>query len=338
MLRHVWLRLNLAAALIVVAAFSILLTPAASIAQQDPTPTFGFEMPTIAPPPTRPPLPTPAPINLSYALGFISERDGPANLYIMDTNGTIRRVTDESLPHWYPDWSPDGSTIIAHAHQSAAVWSIYAFDADGANMHLLTDEPTRDAAPEWSPDGTAIVFTRDEEIWLMQPDGRDQYPLVDDPTALPGAVSGTAWSPDATRIAFSCDIGGNYELFVINVDGTGLEQLTFTDRDEWWFDWSPDGTQIAVMSAREGNFDIWIIDADPHAADRVAPRKLTDDAGEDWEPAWSPDGAQIAFHSNRDGNQELYVINVDGTGLQRLTFDYARDLSPVWLLPSQVGE
>ena len=122
------------------------------------------------------------------------------------------------------------------------------------------------------------------------------------------------------RIAFDSDRDGNFEVYVMNTDGSGLTRLTSNPAGDGSPAWSPDGTRIAFVSDRDGNFEVYVMNADGSGLTR-----LTDDPASDDSPAWSPDGSRIAFHSDRDGNSEVYVMNADGTGLTRLTNNLNRD-------------
>lgn len=112
--------------------------------------------------------------------------------------------------------------------------------------------------PAVSPDGTMIAFVtfRDlnREIYVASADGAHPINL----TRHPGRDREPVWSPDGTRIAFVSSRGG---IFMMNVDGSGLEQLTFegadADRNPAW---SPDGDMIAFESTRGGGLEIHTLD------------------------------------------------------------------------------
>jgi Tol biopolymer transport system component len=128
------------------------------------------------------------------------------------------------------------------------------------------------------------------------------------------------------RIAYvSNRDGGQYDVFVMNADGSNPVNLTNHSAAEGDPAWSPDGTRIAFSSDRDGNSDIFVMQADGSN-----PINLTNHPAWDAGPAWSPDGTQIAFTSDRDGNDEIYVMQADGSNPINLTNHSAWDAGPAW--------
>ncbi len=144
--------------------------------------------------------------------------------------------------------------------------------------------------------------------------------------ALPAGVafvSATSSAPG--KIAFHSDRDGDFEIYVMDADGSNVVGLTNNSAPDTYPDWSPDGTKVAFVSRRDGNDEIYVMNADGTGQTR-----LTNIAGNDTAPEWSPDGSKIVFYSERDGNQEIYVMNADGTGQTRLTNNPAGDYNPDW--------
>jgi Tol biopolymer transport system component len=131
---------------------------------------------------------------------------------------------------------------------------------------------------------------------------------------------------DSTRIAFASDRDGDSEIFIMNGDGTNVQQLTSNQANDDKPAWSPDGTRIAFESDLDGDFDIYVMNADGTGL-----AKLTDSEADEWGPSWSPDGSKISYHGTADGDIEIYVMNADGSGAQQLTFNtISTDRSAEW--------
>lgn len=133
-------------------------------------------------------------------------------------------------------------------------------------------------------------------------------------------------SPDGKSMVFVSDRDGNDDLFLINLDGSGLQQLTSHEDKDFLPHWSPDGKQIVFTSGRDGNLEIYKINIDGSGLQR-----LTDNPQIDEAPKWSPDATKIAFFSLReDGNPDLYIMYADGSGLERITDDEGVETFPNW--------
>jgi len=109
-------------------------------------------------------------------------------------------------------------------------------------------------------------------------------------------------SADGTKIAFHSNVDGDYEIWAVNADGTGLRQLTLNAASDYHASISADGTKIAFHSNVDGDYEIWAVNADGTGL-----RQLTFNAASDIAPSISADGTKIAFHSNVDGDYEIYV-------------------------------
>jgi serine/threonine protein kinase/Tol biopolymer transport system component len=143
-------------------------------------------------------------------------------------------------------------------------------------------------------------------------------------------------TPDNTPILVATMVGGSDQfafastrlglpqLFLVNMDGTDLLQITDMEQGACQPSWSPDGSQLVFISpcAGRGEFyetiynesSLYIINADGSGL-----KQLTQSPGSDFDPAWSPDGERIAFTSVRDGFRQIYTLDVNSLDVTLLT-------------------
>ena len=130
-------------------------------------------------------------------------------------------------------------------------------------------------------------------------------------------------------IIFASDRDGDYELYTIKPDGSGLRQLTDNDVTDVQPAYSPDGKRIAFASRLGGGTtQIYVMSADGSGAVAVT----ADPSALHGQPSWSPDGRRLAFVKRPVSGTApagLFVANADGTDLRRLT-DGDLDFGPAW--------
>jgi len=209
---------------------------------------------------------------------------------------------------------------------------ISAIDADGSG---LTNQlsPTTGSTPAWSPDGRRIVYAEGDVVndsskglFVMNADGSGATRLTTGEDYLPD------WSPDGSRIAFiryskagGGNIPGSSEVWIINVDGSGLRQVTDVRGSiRPTPSWSPDGQQIAFSGGLNGF--IYIINANGTGLTHkgVLPRHA-------WDPQWSPDGSRILYDGWDSAGWGIFTVAPDGSDSRRLNdFDPGKFPRPVW--------
>ncbi|MEO7684501.1 MAG: protein kinase [Gemmatimonadaceae bacterium] len=204
---------------------------------------------------------------------------------------------------------------------------IYVMNADGSNERRLTNEKSVDFQPAFSPDGRQIAFASQRngghDIFVMNADGSQQRRVTNFGALGLQAMSPT-WDPDGKRITFNSR-GKQTDIYVINLDGSGLVQLTEDPGGASQPAWSPDGEKIAFSSNRHGKPEAYVMNSD--GSNQV---RLTFNDAVDGRPAWSSDSRRIAFHSGRDGNFDIFVMNADGSNQVPLTRNPGEDSYPSW--------
>jgi uncharacterized protein YjdB len=141
-----------------------------------------------------------------------------------------------------------------------------------------------------------------------------------------GNVQGVR-SPDRTRIAFSSNRAGSYDLYVMDADGVNPRRITADSGTEGEPVWTPDGRRI-IFVATPATGTPQLVSIRP---DGTNPVSLTSSSGGNRSPAVSPDGKRVAFVSTRDGNPELYDVGIAGGESRRLTKTSDRESSPRYL-------
>jgi Tol biopolymer transport system component len=191
------------------------------------------------------------------------------------------------------------------------------------NVYLKSPFPFGDHVA-WSPDGTKIAYDCTdsfEDICLIELATGHSTIIVNSKSSDIQPV----WSPDGSKIAYSSRQDNDWEVFVVNADGTNRTNLTNShpeaDSDPVW---SPDGSKIAFGSYRDGIVQLYIMNAD--GSNQI---NLSQSNTYDFLPNWSSDSKRIFYTALDDTQGEIYVINIDGTNKVNLTKNPADDQRPI---------
>ncbi len=157
-----------------------------------------------------------------------------------------------------------------------------------------------------SPDGQNVVYSFPEtngsqQLWqtdnklqnkteLTKSDFIDAYPR---------------FSPTGNVLTFTSTRSGNFDIFRMSADGTGIFQLTDHPGIDTRPSFSPDGSKIVYTSLRQGNYEIFIMNADGSNQ-----KQVTSNSGKDDFACWHPDGKRIVYVGEVKGKRDIYTISV----------------------------
>ena len=198
----------------------------------------------------------------------------------------------------FPAWSPDGKAIAfgvgsyftGHTKPAA----IAMVNADGTGYRKVTEGPGNAGFPSWSPDGKRIVYRvagSEQGLRILNLADGKIITLTTEYDNFP------AWSPKGDLIDFTSFRDGDFEIYTIRPDGSGVRRLTHTGGNDAHGIWSPDWQWIVFSSSRLGWKDEALVSysgPQPYGelfamrADGSGVRQLTDNQWEDALPAFQP--------------------------------------------------
>lgn len=215
-------------------------------------------------------------------------------LYTAKADGTdIRRLTNIAGYDAEATVSPNGKKIVFTSERDGDL-DLYSMDIDGKNVKRLTNEIGYDGGAFYSPDSKMIVYRRSAqttpeqinkykdllarhlvvptifEIWVMNADGSNKRQV----TKLDSASFAPFFTPDGKRIIFCTNYFDpdranrrkqpNFDLVLIDLDGTGIERVTFNETFDGFPMFSPDGKKLVFASnrnsAKPGDTNVFIAD------------------------------------------------------------------------------
>lgn len=147
------------------------------------------------------------------------------------------------------------------------------------------------------------------------------HEFADDITKATTGVDGFATS----KVAFISSQTGQKELYVMDIDGANIKQLSQDKTISNGPAWSHNGKMIAYTSYKSGYPDVYLVKLDANTRTRIAFFP-----GINSGPSFSPDDSKIALTLSKDGNPEIYVMPVNGGTPDRLTRTRGAETSPSW--------
>ncbi|MCB0163539.1 MAG: tetratricopeptide repeat protein [Anaerolineae bacterium] len=207
---------------------------------------------------------------------FQSDETGENDIYIMNSDGSeVTNLTQAIGQDRYPHWSPDGTTIYFTSERMGGDKHIYAMAADGSDLRPITTEEDipdgiKSTGYDLSPDGSRIAFGYEGQIHIINSDG-SQLTNLDTYANHPSfsySPSYIVWSPNGQMIAFVAQVTDRsngiqiqYDILVVNADGTNLRRLTDERGDDETPAWSADSQRLLFQSDQNNKRpQIYVVD------------------------------------------------------------------------------
>ena len=273
-------------------------------------------------------------------LYFSSSRGGSSNIWRV----AIDENTGATIGQPEAVTAMGATTLVNHLSFSRSGQLAYSAQTEIRNLRSVSFSPTQGAVgkpvsitegsmqlwfPDVSPDGewlTAYSMGQQRHIFVMRIDGTEQRDLTPDNFRH----SWPRWSPDGQRIAFTSRRTGDYELWVINRDGSGLRQLTQSSGGHY-SPWSIDGTMVAYSIHTPRNECVIVHPDKAWNEQKFVYLAALSDASlsfEGW--SWSPDGKKLAGIKHLPNGVHSGIGIYD---LETKSYDWLTDFGdwPIWL-------
>ena len=263
-------------------------------------------------------------------IAFQSNRENErSEIYLQNLEGDLPPVKIAS--HYgetgiHPKcWSPDGTQILFWNTQNGKAQIVLSNIEPYPARLVLGDEKADLNFPRLAPDGKRILYEArlaDRRIELRLTDLETKKTTTVYKTAPdypPHYLLAPAWSPDGQKIAFGDRSGGNSEVFVMNADGRGLQNLTNDPLPDSNPVFSPDGGEIIFTRDFYGKARLYRMNVDGSNQ-----RLVTEKKGHNLGAASSPDGSMLAFSGDRENADsrglDIYLLDLNNpTNEKRLT-------------------
>lgn len=255
------------------------------------------------------------PMWIGNRIYFLSDRNGPVNLYVYDT-GT--KQASEALPSNGVDIKSASAGPDAIVYEQFG--SIHLFDPatgkqNAVNIHVSGDFPA--VRPHYvnaaeqiqnaniSPTGARAVFESHGEILTVPVEHGDIRNLTN---TTGFAERDPAWSPDGKWIAYFSDESGEYALHLRAQDGMGeVRKISLGNPPSFFYSptWSPDSKKIAYSDKR---LNLWYLNLDSGKAILVDTNPYDVGPGTGFNPVWSPDSRWLAYTRQLDSSLRAVVV------------------------------
>ena len=266
-------------------------------------------------------------------------------------NNLIKKINPDGTgastiigPDWYTGvYLRADANWILYRQAPNGWWKAMRCDLNGGNQLALSHNPgsTNSLVQQVSWLGeNQVIYSHGTNyyttcsIWRVNFDGSNRITL--NAGNLPNNTTFIA-SPDTNKILFCDGTGNNWDIYIMNIDGSNPTQLTLDPARDYLSNtrdniWSEDCQSFYFVSDRSGNGDIYRINIDGSNLTQIT---FSDSL--DYNPIMSPDGTKLAFISKRDGANNIWVIDLFPVGWFQQSNGTTENIWDVYFVNDYVG-
>src|SRR5262245_23220372 len=244
------------------------------------------------------------------------------------TDGTQRQITS---PRWVDDrsmaWLADGRGLIMQASDPAAgpqaqIWSLSY--PDGEARKLTNDLNYYNGVSLEASSNKLVTVKADYSvnIWIAPYGKTGRAIQITSGTNIEEGQLGLSWTPDG-KIVYTSTASGNWDLWIVDADGSHKQQLTAGPGQNIFPSVSPAGRYVVFCSDRAGAEDIWRMDING------ANLKQLTNSGFAARPYCSPDGRWVVYRNGSSGHVTVWKVSIDGGEPAQMTGDDKPASTPV---------
>ncbi len=285
-------------------------------------------------------------LNIVYNV-LVDEENDDYEIYVMDFNGDNKRnICNSPGVDWAYHVYDDKVYFLSDRDTCYRCFYLYETNINGDSVRRVADFKIRDSWISSRNEGTELVVSPHKEVdssfYIINLQGDiiskvyTGLPYFNDPCFGPDGESLIFRGSDNK---FEKDIEYKDELFTINVDGTGLRQLTnfpLEDTTAQWHNYHagppeyvPANNNVSYISKQNGSYSIFTVDLEEAKSNQLT----SDGFNQGWH-SWSPDGNYVVFDGSslkENSNYDIYLMDIEARKISRLTLDTLFEQAPLFI-------